>query len=77
MFLQMFNRLHFTLNFQAPLIRYEQMQKDFKEADDSWETETMITTFDLDEIETEIEVDYFVSFKCFTNVSTKRKVWGV
>jgi len=47
------------------LIRYEQMQKDFKEADDSWETETMITTFDLDEIETEIEVDYFVSFELF------------
>ena len=45
------------------MIRYEQMQKDFKEADDSWETETMITTFDLDEIETEIEVDYFVSFE--------------
>ena len=44
---------------QAPLIRYEQKQKDF---DDSWETETVITTFDLDEIETEIEVDYWVSF---------------
>ena len=47
-----------TLKFlKAPLIRYEQKQKDI---DESWETETLITTFDLDEIETEIEVDYWV-----------------
>ena len=43
--------------FKAPLIRYEQKQKDI---DESWDTETLITTFDLDEIETEIEVDYWV-----------------
>ena len=47
------------LYFEAPLIRYEQMKKDF---DDSWETETMITTFDMDELETEIEVDHWVCF---------------
>ena len=45
--------------FKAPLIRYEQKQKDI---DESWDTETLITTFDLDEIETEIEVDYWVRF---------------
>ena len=42
------------------MIRFEQMKKDY---DDSWDTETLITTFDLDEIETEIEIDYWV---CFT-----------
>ena len=49
------------------MIRYEQKQKDF---DDSWETETVITTFDLDEIETEIEVDYWVSFCGLDNLSS-------
>ena len=45
------------------MIRYEQKQKDLDELkEDSWDTETLLTTFDLDEIETEIEVDYWVSF---------------
>ena len=48
---------------KAPLVRYEQKQKDLDELkEDSWDTETLLTTFDLDEIETEIEVDYWVSF---------------
>ena len=52
-----------TFLLQAPLIRYEQKQKDLDELKkDSWDTETLLTTFDLDEIETEIEVDYWVSF---------------
>ena len=55
------------LFFQAPLIRFEQMKKDYE---DSWETETLITTFDLDEIETEIEIDYWV---CFT--VSRSKFW--
>ena len=46
------------------MIRYEQKQKDLDELkEDSWDTETLLTTFDLDEIETEIEVDYWVSFR--------------
>ena len=57
------------LYFEAPLIRFEQMKKDF---DDSWETETMITTFDMDELETEIEVDHWV---CFIIPRTRYKFW--
>ena len=59
------NKLWFiTFLLQAPLIRYEQKQKDLDELkEDSWDTETLLTTFDLDEIETEIEVDYWVSFR--------------
>ena len=52
------------------MIRFEQMKKDFEE--DSWETETLITTFDLDEIETEIEIDYWV---CFTVSRSELKFW--
>ena len=42
------------------------MKKDYE---DSWETETLITTFDLDEIETEIEIDYWVCFTVFRSES--------
>ena len=41
-----------------PLARAEQHQKT---VEDTWETETIITTIDLDEIETDIEFDCFVS----------------
>ena len=51
------------------MIRFEQMKKDY---DDSWDTETLITTFDLDEIETEIEIDYWV---CFTVARSELKFW--